>query len=201
MMEGSAELVGDAVGGDSTAGVSTDDRDIGLGWRAAVAGIAAIFFVAIVFQAALPASSIDESVPNARDTVRRFVPEGWAFFTKNPRDPFPRVYRLESQNRWRDATKESFARPSYFMGLDRSGRGQGPELAILMAGIPKDSWRSCERDPSVCLAGESETTLANTSHRTICGEIGFVIQNVLPWAWRNLPTVMPSKVARARVTC
>jgi hypothetical protein len=28
-----------------------------------------------------------------------------------------------------------------------------------------------------------------------------VSHRLVPWAWRNLPTTMPSKVMRVRVTC
>ena len=88
------------------------------------------------------------------------------------------------------------------MGIDRASRAQGTEVAILLDQMPVSAWRRCERDPVACLSeSPGGAVVANTSHRTICGDVGFVVQEVLPWAWRNSPTIMPSNVARVSVTC
>ena len=201
-MKSSAALVSDQAGYESTANVSTDECDRRLGWYVAIVGMVAVFISFVVFQAALPENAVDDSVPHFRESVRRFVPEGWAFFTLSPRSPFPRVYRLESAGRWRNVTPGPIADPNYAMGLDRAGRSQGPEVGLLLTGVPKDGWRKCIGDPVSCLSKASAgVTVANTSRRTICGDIGIVVQDVLPWAWRNLHTQMPSKVTRMRVTC
>ncbi len=89
------------------------------------------------------------------------------------------------------------------MGLNRLGRSQGTELAILVQQVPPAGWSDCRQAPAVCLSRlPGNRTIADTStHRTVCGDVGLVVQQVLPWAWRDLRTVMPSRVARVRVAC
>lgn len=162
----------------------------------------ACLIVAYVVHAALPASPFTLPGPDIK-LVRALVPQGWAFFTKSPRSRSAEVFQYRADGSWRDITAGSRARPGSLMGLDRLGRSQGTEVAMLLAVVPEDSWRDCERTPTICL---SEARVAHTirnrsSHHSVCGEVGVVLQEVLPWAWRDAPTTMPSKVLRVRVQC
>lgn len=164
----------------------------------AIAGL----FVAYVLHAALPASPFTLPGPQAR-IVKALVPQGWAFFTKSPRSRSVEVFQHRTDGSWQDITSGPRARPGQLMGLDRLGRSQGTELAMLAAVVPEQSWRDCEREPTDCLAEASvaHTVRNRSSHQSVCGEVGLVLQDVLPWAWRDAQTTMPSKVLRVRVQC
>jgi len=182
--------------------VATDDVDIRTGRRVVAVLAVAVLSVAYVLHAALPASPFTLPGPPAR-TVRALVPQGWAFFTKSPRSRSAEVFQHQADGSWRDLTAGPRARPGQLMGLDRLGRAQGTEVAMLLAVVPAESWRACERAPTDCLsaAAVAHTIRNRSSHHSVCGEVGLVIQDVLPWAWRDAPTTMPSKVLRVRVQC
>ncbi|MEQ4304268.1 SdpA family antimicrobial peptide system protein [Plantactinospora sp. B6F1] len=181
---------------------ATDEVDTRTGRRVAIVVAVALVVVAYVMNAALPASPFTLPGPKA-ETVRSLLPQGWAFFTKSPRSRSAEVYQHEADGGWRNITAGPRHRAGDLMGLDRLGRSQGTELALLLALAPKGDWRECERAPTACLSQSTVTrTLPNRStHHSICGEVGVVLQDVLPWAWRDAPTTMPSKVLRVRVTC
>jgi|SRR5580658_459357 antimicrobial peptide system SdpA family protein len=169
----------------------------------AVVIVAALVSVIIVYvlYAALPATAFGLPFNNPR-AVKLLVPEGWAFFTKSPLSPEPDVYGF-SGGRWHLLNAGPQATLGNLMGLNRLDRSQGTELAILMVQVPPRSWSSCQQAPVACLSRlPLEGTVSNTStHHTACGDVGLVVQQVLPWAWRNLNVVMPSRVVRVNVTC
>ena len=176
-------------------------EDVRLGRHVAVFVMFAVALVFSVLHAVLPASPFQVFDPETKTVVRTLMPEGWAFFTKSPRSPNPLAYQYVD-GRWQNVTAGPLAVPDDLMGLDRGSRAQGTEMAILLAKLSKDDWRECEEMPSTCLSQmDGSKRISNPSHQTICGDIGFVIQEVLPWAWRDAPTVMPSRTARARVAC
>ena len=168
----------------------------------AVVGACALLLVVYVLHAALPATVISLPGPDTR-LVSKFMPEGWAFFTKSPRDVSPQVYRYQPGGAWLDITAGPIAKASDAMGLDRLSRSQGTELAMIVRLVPEKAWIDCHQQPIACLSqADVALTLPNMSnHYSICGEIGIVAQEVLPWAWRDTPAVMPSKVVRVRVKC
>ena len=188
-----------SVPGQSPPDPGRDDERLGR----AVMLVAALVSVLVLYvlYAALPATVFGLPVNNPR-VVRVLVPEGWAFFTKSPLSPDPTVYGFRDGG-WYPLNAGPQASPASIMGLDRLDRSQGTELAIVMAQVPPRSWSSCQQAPVTCLSRlPVEGSVTDTStHRTVCGDVGLVVQQVLPWAWRNLPAVMPSKVARVNVTC
>jgi antimicrobial peptide system SdpA family protein len=201
MKAGSAASVTEATNIETLNNVSSES-DVRLGRHVAASIITACLSILTVLHAALPGSSFEVFSPRVKQAVSALAPEGWAFFTRSARLPTPVPYQYGSDGRWRSLSVGPLARPGNAMGVDRAGRAQGTEVATLLDPVPRGVWHRCERDPLVCLTETSvDATVANTSHRTICGDVGFVIQEVLPWAWRNSPTIMPSKVVRVHVTC
>ncbi|WP_345626524.1 SdpA family antimicrobial peptide system protein [Rugosimonospora acidiphila] len=175
-----------------------------LGRRVAALAVLALVVVVYVVQAALPVTAFSLPLDKSQQ-IRGLVPEGWAFFTKSPRIPDPTVYGLGSGGRWRTLTESPQADPTRdsLFGLDRLSRSQGTEVAIVTNQIPAKAWTECTRQATDCLSQLSPAaTITNFStHHSVCGNVGVAIQEVLPWAWHGLSTVMPSKVARVVVTC
>ncbi|WP_412538042.1 SdpA family antimicrobial peptide system protein [Longispora sp. K20-0274] len=183
------------------ASTAPKDPDTATGRRVASVASGAVLLVAYVLHAALPASPLHLPGPDTT-VIRLFTPQGWAFFTKSPRSTDTYVYRLDGDS-WHDIDAGPLAQPEYTMGLDRAARAQGAEIALLRSHLTADVWRDCDREPDACLAETAvAATLANGSTvRTVCGDVGLVERGPLPWAWRDLPTTVPSRVARVRVTC
>jgi antimicrobial peptide system SdpA family protein len=170
--------------------------DIGLGRRIAAIVLVAGLLVGYLVRAVIPVAAMP--APPGRSVARVLLPEGWAFFTRDPRRPSPVVYTPDRDGRWRPAPGRSRG-PA---GLDRRDRARSGEVAMLMNRLDGAAWTECDHEPAACLATARKTETANTATvRTLCGDVGIILQEVLPWAWNDLPTVLPSRVARLTVTC
>jgi antimicrobial peptide system SdpA family protein len=176
--------------------------DLGLGWRLVTLVMLAVVIVLYVLRGALPVTPF--SVPDTpeRNYARVFVPQGWAFFTGSPRVPHLTVIGNHN-GQWRVLSPGRLAVPEDLMGLDRVRQARYSDLNVLVGEVPDAAWSDCDTVPTDCVTGlPAGPVIANPSpRREVCGDIGLIAQEVVPWAWRNMPTVMPSRVARATVTC
>ena len=173
-----------------------------LGGAAILFAIGWMAIITYVLHASLPFNPIH--LPYAERVQARFwIPEGWGFFTRNPREERVTPYAL-SGNRWISASLGPHGRSSNLFGLDRISRAQNVELGLLLQRLPGRLWRDCTASPIACLDSVSVVPrIRNRSPRpTLCGDIAFVRQQPIPWAWVRLPgAVMPSRVTRIRSTC
>lgn len=180
-----------------------DRADLRLG--RSIATLIALAAVAVVYvlHAALPATPFELPFGNPQ-AFRTVVPEGWGFFTMSPRTPDVMVYGARPDGGWRQLTVGAHEGADSLMGLNRRNRSQGTEVAIVANQLPPERWSACEREPLDCLTALSPqpVRVSNFSNlHSVCGDVGLVMQDVLPWAWRGLPTEMPSKVVRVVVSC
>jgi antimicrobial peptide system SdpA family protein len=137
--------------------------------------------------------------------ARVFVPQGWKFFTRDARDERTAAFRRDRAGRWAPADVPPNASAANLFGLDRGGRVQGVETGLLTH-QGRVSWVPCpERQATLCLerAAPSASLLNVVARPTLCGVIGLVRQEPVPWAWlRTAPhTQMPMTVARIEVSC
>ncbi len=134
--------------------------------------------------------------------IRGVMPQGWAFFTRSPREPdlFPFVKR---GGRWVRASRGPHSHPAHAFGLNRISRSQAIESALLLRPVPATAWQGCRQLPEACLEKLARTLpLANVSPRpTLCGTVGFARQQPIPWAWSRSAVTMPSRVVRLEVNC
>ncbi len=139
-----------------------------------------------------------------RIRVPLWIPEGWAFFTRDPREADLFVFSRRASG-WVNASLGPHSRPSNAFGLNRASRAQAIESGMLIGRLPKSAWRDCKGEPSACLdAAPVQALVSNSAGRpTLCGSIGFVLQKPLPWAWSRSrhKTIMPSQVMRLEIQC
>ncbi|MFE7621012.1 SdpA family antimicrobial peptide system protein [Streptomyces sp. NPDC057496] len=174
----------------------------------AIAAVCAIWTVAIVYvaQEQLPKNVI--SLPGqkeARHTVVNLAPQGWAFFTKSPRDPEVVPFK-KAPGDWKPISLTPHASPHNAFGLDRESRAQGVEIAILLSAAQKKDWRECSDSRQRCLKsfGSPARRVENGSpDPTLCGTIGLLQERPTPWAWRDLvpESHSPERVMVLEVTC
>jgi len=186
-------------GGSSTRRLSVSDRM--LGRATVVAGAIAAVLALWAVHAAMPPNAIQLPLESSR-AFQTLIPEGWAFFTADPTAVYPQAYDLGPDNHW-VSTGGSLAVPGDMFGLDRGKRAQGTEMALLLQGLPQADWHDCSVAPVTCLSAVPVAAhVVNTSTlQNLCGEVGLVEQQMLPWAWRGTGTVMPSQVLRIEVRC
>jgi antimicrobial peptide system SdpA family protein len=137
-------------------------------------------------------------------TMARFLPEGWKFFTRDPREESVFVMAPSSEG-W--VPMAGAANGSLFnaLGASRQGRARSVELGQLTSRVSKSEWRDCDRAPATCLEGIATPVHVQTasSRPQLCGLHAVVAQKPVPWAWRNAspPVVMPSRVLLMDVQC
>jgi antimicrobial peptide system SdpA family protein len=157
-----------------------------------------------VVHAQLPANAVQLPYEmKLGQPIRLVLPQGWAFFTRSPREPDVVPY-LRVDGRWRAALATPNAEPRNLFGLSRTARAQGVELGMLIGELGRDQWLDCTVDPTVCLERATSVAARNTSLiPTLCGQVGLVSQQPLPWAWSQArdETIMPGRVARMDISC
>jgi antimicrobial peptide system SdpA family protein len=135
--------------------------------------------------------------------LTHLLPQGWSFFTRNPRLPDPYVY-VRSPDGWQLAPSFAADRdPLAF--FSRSSKLPGVEADRILHDLPQLEWQECRNHPSDCLAtAPLGGTVKNTFPMpSLCGDIGLVSQELIPWAWSRATEeiIMPSKVLRVRALC
>lgn len=129
----------------------------------------------------------------------QLVPQGWGFYSKNPRDDALNVYSFNDNYegpQWpNNSLKNAF-------GLKREGRAQGIELGLLISNLPHDiSWTSCT-DPTCLEKGQPKAEINNPLDKpTICGEIGIAFEEKVPWAYANYEYAASKEMVKVDVKC
>lgn len=154
--------------------------------------------------AALPINAIE--LPFGESVYARlWLPQGWKFFTRDPREDDIKAFIRKREGEWTNAMNGPNGSPSNFFGVSRVSRAQGIELGLLTTAVRKSAWQPCKEEPESCL--EAASPLASmkniTPKPTLCGEVGLVLQPPVPWAWSKSADeiTMPSKVIRIVVQC
>jgi antimicrobial peptide system SdpA family protein len=133
------------------------------------------------------------------------LPQGWKFFTRDPREATVRPVRRGPNGRWISASAGPHARVDSYFGLRRSARAQTAEMGLLAQKLPPSAWSECRDRPEECIErAMPHPAIANPSaSATLCGSIALVRQPPLPWAWARsgATAAMPSTIARLEVTC
>ncbi len=182
--------------------VRTSSRVLGV--ASLVLGAFWVTVMGYVLHATFPFNPVklpDEAGVNAR----LWSPQGWKFFTRSPREDWLLPFR-RADDGWQRASLGPNARFDAYFGISRAPRAQGIEIGLLLHDVEKGMWDKCTDDPVRCLERSPiKRTLRNkTPQPTLCGLIGFALQEQVPWAWaysRATPPRMPSRIAKFEVKC
>lgn len=182
--------------------------------RDSIIGVSVLFlaFMWIVVavyavHAAMPANPI--KLP-AEDSIRvvMWLPQGWKFFTRSPREDRYEAYALTPQGEWTQAASWPNARAANLFGLSRRGRAQSVELGLLEGAAQRQSdkpiWQPCESRLEECFASASPIEVDNaTPQSSVCGEVALAKRPPVPWAWTrsSRKVEMPAKILRLKVRC
>ena len=177
--------------------------DAALGGIAIAVGLAWAVAIGYATYPALPHSPIHLPFAEQAQTLL-WAPEGWAFFTRDPREEKQTVY-IKRDSEWRSALLAPHGRLFNIVGLRRKSRSQGVELALLMNGLPANLWQPCTASLQQCLAqlprGQAVHNISPAP--TMCGTIAVVLQKPVPWAWAgsSRPVTMPCRILALEVSC
>lgn len=140
-----------------------------------------------------------------RLNVGYVMPQGWAFFTRNAREPRVYVYTL-NKDRHLQRLNVPGSSARYLFGLDRHGRKVPAEYLSMMAVLDSTKWENGRFDiteiSKFSLKKSSIEISNNAIKPTCCGEIILVKTNAVPWAWSQFNNVkMPAKMIKLYVRC
>jgi antimicrobial peptide system SdpA family protein len=179
----------------------TDSRILAL-TRAALA----VFWALVIFVVLV--GTIEESPlrPSHMQKMNLLVmaPEGWSFFTRDPREASEYPY-LPTPQGWRYAGQTNSAAVNGF-GVRRGARLQGIELSALLKQVPRERWVKVETGvgPALDTAAIPVVPVRNLIVRkTLCGEVLVERRERVPWAWsRSRDRItMPSTMVRLSARC
>lgn len=132
------------------------------------------------------------------------APQGWGFFTRDPREPVDRVYR-HTPGGWEEITHANSS-PRNALGLSRGARAVGVELTAVLGRVPAERWRDCRAPAGDCwpAAAPGGAPVRNPALRPrLCGDILVERRPPVPWAWSRSRSdlAMPARVVRVEVAC
>ncbi|MBU6949656.1 SdpA family antimicrobial peptide system protein [Staphylococcus haemolyticus] len=108
-------------------------------------------------------------------------PQGWGFFSKNPRSTNMKFYSLENSEEVRLPNMKF----ENVFGLNRKGRAQAIEAGRLNSKIPKHKWKTCENSScnikNIATSEKSFRVKNDAPKPLLKGEYIFVQQKPIPW--------------------
>lgn len=165
-----------------------------------------VFWISVGLFALYTSVGEQPQLPDARtkQALLAVFPQGWAFFTRSPREPEDRVFQLQNQ-RWISLEVRN-AEPRLLFGLVKQTRIMGMELGALLSAVPPQRWIDCAPAQANCWRSVrvSPTRLINRMPaQSLCGHLLVQRRAPIPWAWlKNRERVrMPASFTEMDVTC
>ncbi|MDK7375602.1 MULTISPECIES: SdpA family antimicrobial peptide system protein [Weeksella] len=139
----------------------------------------ALFFYMIVISVPNNALSLNNSVFN-NSKMNALLPEGWAFFTRSPREEQVYIYT------YKDLNKVSLKNTdiSQFLGIKRKNRFIQDKLGKIVSGIESKYWfkYNTSKDIEHILDSLNYITVS-VEKPSLCGEYIIEVRRTMPWAY------------------
>ncbi len=153
------------------------------------AKVAVLSFVGFMLSISLPFNPISEHL-RGESVVKSFVPEGWAFFTRDPREErLEIVYRV--RGRWIPNPLAPMGKLSNELGLWRKVRAQSVEIAMLLPQVGKDQWIEQQKGfwTSVVMSTKVHEVVDTSPYPVLPDTIAIVKHEPIPWSYARMITV------------
>lgn len=136
--------------------------------------------------------------------VTLVAPQGWSFFTKNPRDEDIYLYKIEGSRLHKKSIVNMQASQGF--GIDRENRLISTKLLKITAGIARKDWLTYKGDVTkfVESIGVDKFAVINVKVKepSLCGKYCVVLKEPVPWSWSDLKHVkMPSRFVIINFNC
>jgi antimicrobial peptide system SdpA family protein len=139
----------------------------------------------------------------SRRSIQYFFPQGWGFFTKDPKEALLDIYQLEN-NSLNKIELKNFSSANYW-GLSRKSRIEGYEVSMILSTVGKTKWKD-----TVGLASSDKPYLPDSAITVKTnqpfkyfdnGEYLFLLRKPIPyeWAGRNQEKFAPYSVVRVKL--
>ncbi|MGO2663706.1 SdpA family antimicrobial peptide system protein [Mycetocola reblochoni] len=173
-----------------------------------VCAIAAVAVAAIVFSSLPIKSHASEAARAMTGLVNEISPQGWGFFTKDPREPFMVAYVMNEHGAWEHVTRGPNARPQNAFGLNRESRLDEYDHSQLIGTAELDDvWAECTGDDvdgcataAMDSQGTQEWQVSGYDLR-LCGDVLLLKREPIPLDYAGLDYDPTSWAIRADVAC
>ena len=132
------------------------------------------------------------------------MPQGWAFFTRSPRESQVLVYNITENGVMRKEVHRH-SEPINYFGLRRIQTYKMNELQFILGEIEQDQYINTTSNYISNNMGIIPDTTYEVSHVFKHSELSgktllIVIQEIVPWAWFGIDSLMmPAKVIKLKV--
>jgi len=160
--------------------------------------------ILVVLLSSVPESPFPFS-SQERLNVTVLAPEGWAFFTRNPREPVQELYHSQS-GRWVRYNQSNFSLHNWF-GVKRLSTIENVELQhLLRQAGPDSTWTQCTGELQSCIHNRDLTTITvenKSNTKRFCDSLLVRKRKPIPWAWSDAeePVVMSSSIVQLIISC
>jgi len=140
-----------------------------------------------------------------------FVPQGWAFFTRSPREAQIAIYQKDEHDNF-TIINQRHAHYSHLFGLIRRPSKLLGELQMIKRQIATDKYIDTTFSYQTLKVIDDQQLInslplevfENRFYKPdLCGEYIIVFQKPVPWAWsKNIRSVkMPCKMIKVKILC
>lgn len=164
---------------------------------------ACLFFFWIAYSPPNPLSP--QWTPDEQLNFKTVFPEGWAFFTRDPRQEAFSLYSRTADGDWSNGLLGPASQASQLFGWSRISRAQGLDVGEISYQLSERNYKTCvSANPQACLAKlPAVVQIRNdASHPLICGHTVLLWRQPVPWSWSSFRSItLKARVANLNVHC
>ncbi len=164
-----------------------------------------LLFIGIILSSIGPYNTTSYKFLNKSEalTLRSLFPEGFGFFSRNPQEEFPLLYK-EINDSIVLLTKTNSSAVNLF-GLKRTQRSIFVELGSIVNEISDEEWSKCTSSLNDCKNSKTIKIfeiLNKNQKANLCGTYFVSTKKPIPWAWRNtFKGEMPQRFVKLIIRC
>jgi len=161
-------------------------------------------FFYVTLSDALPYNAFS-SVFNSEKSIFKIFPQGWAFFTRSPREAQAKLYEIDGDKI--KEIKHYHSSYHYLLGASKENSRYVTELAYLFNKIPQERYTDAKSNIQLNNIDKIPTdTIQITNpfdNPRIIGTYILIMQELVPWAWtKNIEReMMDCKTIKMVVSC
>ncbi len=166
-----------------------------------------IFWIGLLVSIILSNIPFNPISPKGRykNFFHTLFPQGWSFFTRNPKENRLIIFRLKSNYKLKEIDIRNSA-PNNYYGISRLNRIKGIELSMIDSQVGPNSWVQCDTEKDQKNAIDTlmpQIVINRTCINSLCGLYILKKESPIPWAWhKNANRLeMPAKIAKVYVVC
>lgn len=143
-----------------------------------------LFICYIVFASTFAKESAIRLPFEYKQTNKYLLQQGWAFFTRDPREPSFNLYEVDSNN---NIIKNKMIKPnthySNLFGISRKSRSMGQELSFILSSVNHNYWRTASFVDEISLKDHSLIRISNPSIKYFKGKYIVIKEKRVPWVY------------------